>query len=100
MAIAYRRLDADVPPSAAIDGVPAQFDDFVQRATARDPADRYADAVEMGADLDAIADELALPGFRVPAPRNSALHRSAALHREAGRRAPGAEPPARHPPAT
>lgn len=99
LAIAYRRLDADVPPpSAAIDGVPAQFDDFVQRATARDPADRYADAVEMGADLDAIADELALPGFRVPAPRNSALHRSAALHREAGRRAPGAEPPARHPP--
>ncbi|WP_029411739.1 protein kinase domain-containing protein, partial [Mycobacterium avium] len=91
LAIAYRRLDADVPPpSAAIDGVPAQFDDFVQRATARDPADRYADAVEMGADLDAIADELALPGFRVPAPRNSALHRSAALHREAGRRAPAA----------
>ncbi|KDP00144.1 serine/threonine protein kinase [Mycobacterium avium subsp. hominissuis 3388] len=98
LAIAYRRLDADVPPpSTAIDGVPAQFDDFVQRATARDPADRYADAVEMGADLDAIADELALPGFRVPAPRNSALHRSAALHREAGRRAPAAEPPARHP---
>ncbi|GAB4969458.1 hypothetical protein MAHJHV54_43410 [Mycobacterium avium subsp. hominissuis] len=33
----------------------------------------------------------------MPAPRNSALHRSAALHREAGRRAPAAEPPARHP---
>ena len=68
------------PPSAAIDGVPTQFDEFVACATARDPADRYADAIEMGADLDAIAEELALPDFRVPAPRNSAQHRSAALH--------------------
>ncbi len=80
--IAYRRLDADVPlASAAIDGVPRQFDELVQRATARDPAGRYADAIEMGADLEAIADELALPDFRVPAPRNSAQHRSAALQR-------------------
>ena len=81
LSIAYQRLDADVPPpGAAIDGVPPQFDEFVQRATARDPADRYADALEMGAELDAIAEELALPSFRVPAPRNSAQHRSAALH--------------------
>ena len=81
LSIAYRRLDADVPPaSAAIDGVPRQFDELVHRATARDPADRYADAIEMGADLEAIAEELALPDFRVPAPRNSAQHRSAALH--------------------
>lgn len=80
LSIAYRRLDADVPPpSAAIDGVPPQFDEFVQRATARDPADRYADAIDMGAELDAIAEELALPDFRVPAPRNSAQHRSATL---------------------
>lgn len=79
LSIAYRRLDADVPPpSAAIDGVPPQFDEFVRRATARDPADRYADAIDMGAELDAIAEELALPDFRVPAPRNSAQHRSAA----------------------
>ncbi|WP_197507027.1 protein kinase [Mycobacterium sp. 852002-50816_SCH5313054-b] len=81
LSVAYRRLDADVPPpSAAIDGVPPQFDDFVLRATAREPGERYADAVEMGADLEAIAEELALPAFRVPAPRNSAQHRSAALH--------------------
>jgi serine/threonine-protein kinase len=81
LSIAYQRLDADVPlASAAIDGVPTQFDEFVGRATARDPADRYADAIEMGAELDAIAEELALPDFRVPAPRNSAQHRSAALH--------------------
>jgi serine/threonine protein kinase, bacterial len=82
LSIAYQRLDGDVPrPGAAIDGVPPQFDELVARATSRDPAARYADAIEMAAEVDAIADELALPGFRVPAPRNSALHRSTALHR-------------------
>ncbi|BBU22383.1 serine/threonine protein kinase [Mycobacterium xenopi RIVM700367] len=81
LAVAYQRLDADVPrPSTAIDGVPPQFDELVARATARDPADRYADALQLGAELDAIAAELALPEFRVPAPRNSAQHRSAALY--------------------
>jgi len=80
LSIAYQRLDSDVPPAgAAIDGVPPQFDELVRRATARNPADRYADAVEMAAELEAIADELGLPGFRVPAPSNSAQHRSAAL---------------------
>jgi serine/threonine-protein kinase len=79
LSIAYQRLDTDVPrASAAIEGVPPQFDELVARATARDPADRYADAIEMVADIDAIADELGLPDFRVPAPRNSAQHRSAA----------------------
>ena len=82
LSIAYRRLDTDVPPpSTVINGVPAQFDELVARATARDPADRYADAQDMGAELAAIVEELALPDFRVPAPHNSALHRSAALFR-------------------
>ncbi len=81
LSVAYQRLDHDVPrPSTVIEGVPAQFDDFVACATARDPADRYADAIEMAAEVDAIAEELDLPDFRVPAPRNSAQHRSAALH--------------------
>ncbi|MGD1171225.1 protein kinase domain-containing protein [Mycobacterium seoulense] len=95
LSIAYQRLDTDVPaPSAAIDGVPPQFDEFVQRATARDPANRYADAIEMGAELDAIAEELALPDFSVPAPRNSALHRSAALqHGRTSPRPLGAQQP-------
>jgi serine/threonine-protein kinase len=105
LSIAYQRLDTDVPrASAAIDGVPPQFDELVARATARDPADRYADAIEMAADVDAIADELDLPDFRVPAPRNSAQHRSAAAHqsRMSERRATGqqAQPvkvPVRHP---
>ena len=80
LAVAYQRMDHDVaPPSAAIGGVPAQFDELVLRATARNPADRYADA--MASALDAIVDDLGLPGFRVPAPRNSAQHLSAEVHR-------------------
>jgi serine/threonine-protein kinase len=63
-----------------IAGVPAQFDHLVLQATAREPAHRYADAQDMAAGLDEIVDELGLPPFRVPAPRNSAQHLSAALH--------------------
>jgi len=82
LAVAYRRLDQDVPPpSTVIDGVPAQFDELVAHATARDPRDRYADAAEMAAHLDEIVDELGLPPFRVPAPRNSAAHQAAERHR-------------------
>ena len=102
LSVAYRRLDNDVPrPSTVIDGVPDQFDELVGRATAREPADRYADAQHMGAALDAIVDELALPDFRVPAPRNSAQHRSAALYRsqldQYQTTAPGDRPPTRTP---
>src|SRR5262249_47139391 len=80
LSIAYQRLDSDVPPpSTAIDGVPGQFDELVERATARDPAQRYADAHDMVTELEAIVDELSLPKFRVPAPRNSAQHRSTPL---------------------
>lgn len=82
LSVAYQRLDADVPPpSARIAGVPTQFDAFVARATARDPARRFADALEMSTALDRLADELELPEFRVPAPRNSAQHRSEAVRR-------------------
>ena len=78
--VANQRLDQDVPPpSSVIDGVPNQFDDFIARATARDPDGRFADAAAMSAELDVIAEELALPQFRVPAPRNSAQHTAAAV---------------------
>lgn len=82
LTVAYQRMDHDVPPpSAAISGVPPQFDEFVARATARNPDGRFADAGQMGVELDAIAHELALPKFRVPAPKNSAQHAAAtALH--------------------
>jgi serine/threonine protein kinase, bacterial len=106
LAVAYQRLDTDVPaPGTVIDGVPEQFDELVRRATARDAAARYAEAQEMGAELDAIVDELALPEFRVPAPRNSAQHRSAVVHHSqidqnqtADQPRPVAQqPPAHHP---
>ncbi|SEH75528.1 serine/threonine protein kinase [Mycolicibacterium rutilum] len=80
LTVAYQRMDNDVPPpSSVISGVPPQFDEFVLRATDRDPVQRYADAQEMGDDLAAIVDELALPPFRVPAPRSSAQHTSAVV---------------------
>jgi serine/threonine protein kinase, bacterial len=106
LSIAYQRLDTDVPrPGAAIDGVPPQFDELVARATAREPAHRYADAIEMAAEVDAIAEELGLPDFRVPAPRNSAQHRSAVLQRSrmterpasAQQPPPPVKPPVHHP---
>ncbi|MGB3351752.1 MAG: protein kinase [Mycobacterium sp.] len=78
LAVAYQRMDHDVaPPSSVIGGVPRQFDEFVSRATARDPSQRFADAAEMLDQLEVIARELGLPHFRVPAPRNSAAHDSA-----------------------
>jgi serine/threonine protein kinase, bacterial len=98
LSVAYQRLDHDVPrPGSVIEGVPAQFDDFVACATARDPAERYADAIEMLADVEAIAEELDLPDFRVPAPRNSAQHRSAALHHSRMSEPRPAPPPVRQP---
>jgi serine/threonine-protein kinase len=82
LAIAYQRMDQDVPPpSRAIVGVPPQFDRFVARATRRDPAERYADAHAMGVELDEVVDELGLPPFQVPAPRNSAQHVASAQYR-------------------
>ena len=101
LSVAYQRMDNDVPPpSAAIAGVPTQFDELVLCATARNPADRYADAQDMGVELAAIVEELGLPPFRVPAPRNSAQHASAAAqhasaHRERTTEAT-AQPPRQH----
>ena len=78
--VANQRLDQDVPPpSSMIDGVPGQFDSFIARATDRDPDNRFGDASAMAAELDAIAGELDLPKFRVPAPKNSAQHTAAAV---------------------
>jgi serine/threonine-protein kinase len=97
LAVAYQRLDNDVaPPSAVISGVPAHFDDLVLRATARDPAERYADAADMQEDLAAIVDELGLPAFRVPAPRNSAQHTSAAAQVDGRPRAVTPPSPPQH----
>lgn len=93
LSVAHQRLDHDVPaPSSVIDGVPMEFDEFIARATARNPDDRFGDALAMSAELEAIADELGLPAFRVPAPRNSAQHVAATVYqrRRAERAAPNA----------
>jgi len=95
LAVAYARMDNDVaPPSTVIRGVPRQFDELVRHATARDAAYRFADAQEMAEALDEICDELELPAFRVPAPRNSAQHASAALYLSQRYAPPPAPPPA------
>lgn len=87
LAVAHQRLDKDVPPpSSVIDGVPPQFDTFIATATARNPDDRFPDASAMAEELDAIAEELNLPAFRVPAPHNSAQHAAATV---VHRRPPG-----------
>ena len=99
IAVAQQRLDRDVPaPSSVIDGVPAQFDAFIARATARNPDDRFPDASAMAGELEAIAEELDLPQFRVPAPQNSAQHAAATVaHRRPTDRAmpPAGAPPVR-----
>lgn len=78
LTVAYQRMDNDVPaPSGVIAGVPTQFDQFVRRATARDPGQRFADADEMRAELTEIVDDLGLPAFQVPAPQHSAQHLAA-----------------------
>ena len=101
LSVAHQRLDHDVPPpSSMIDGVPPQFDDFVAHATARRPEDRFPDAVAMGEELDSIADELGLPAFRVPAPRNSAQHTAATVRQpRRNDRPPSSAPPNRADPA-
>ncbi|WP_419179233.1 protein kinase domain-containing protein [Mycolicibacter engbaekii] len=89
LTVAYQRLDHDVPlPSSAIDGVPGEFDDLVARATAREPEDRYPDGLQMARAVDLLTEALALPAFRVPAPRNSAQHIAAAPGRTPQQPAP------------
>jgi len=44
------------PPSAIHPGVPAEVDRIVMKALARNPAQRYATALQMAQDIDACAD--------------------------------------------
>ncbi|MBF6357242.1 Stk1 family PASTA domain-containing Ser/Thr kinase [Nocardia higoensis] len=99
LSVALQRVDNDVPsPSSYIDGVPIEFDELVAKATAREPAHRFANADEMLAELRHIAAQLDLPPYRVPAPQDSAEHLSA-RHRAADlSQAAFGQPPA-HPPA-
>lgn len=78
LSVAYQRIENDVPsPSGLISGVPPEFDELVAKATAREPAHRFADANEMAGALRQIGTALQLPSYRVPAPQESAEHLSA-----------------------
>ncbi|MGQ4600514.1 Stk1 family PASTA domain-containing Ser/Thr kinase [Nocardia sp. R6R-6] len=93
LSVAYQRIENDVPsPSGFISGVPPEFDELVAKATAREPAHRFADANEMAGTLRQISAALHLPAYRVPAPQESAEHLSAGYRAVApdhdGRRGP------------
>ncbi|NLE79062.1 MAG: Stk1 family PASTA domain-containing Ser/Thr kinase [Rhodococcus sp.] len=79
LSVAYQRINQDVPrPSSFIPGVPAEFDELVAEATHREPDHRFTNAGELSAALRRASTALDLPEYRVPAPRKSAQHESAA----------------------
>ena len=82
LSVAYQRLDTDVPPpGTVIDGVPAQFDELVEtcdRSRSRRALRRRA--ATWAPNWARSSTSWHLPEFRVPAPRNSAQHRSAARY--------------------
>lgn len=79
IAVAYRRLDVDVPaPSDRSDSINEDLDQLVLRSTRRSPTDRYADAGQMLDDLDHAARIARFPRYVVPAPRQSSWTRARA----------------------
>ncbi|HEY5856879.1 MAG TPA: Stk1 family PASTA domain-containing Ser/Thr kinase [Aldersonia sp.] len=99
LAVAYQRLNRDVPPpSHFIHGVPEQIDDLVLAATEREPGHRFPHASAMAQSLRAAARTLDLPDYRVPAPVRSAEHASAAHPAPAASAAATAVVPPRKPP--
>ncbi|HIW96647.1 MAG TPA: Stk1 family PASTA domain-containing Ser/Thr kinase [Candidatus Corynebacterium gallistercoris] len=74
---AMARLSQDVPaPSSFIDGVPHEIDQLVAAACHRDPSQRIADGAEFLSSVEHVTETLNIPSFKVPAPRNSAVHRA------------------------
>lgn len=74
---ALARLEADVPaPSSLIDGIPPELDELLAHACARHPEDRYADGAEFLEACRSVVQELHLPKFIVPIPRDSAVRRA------------------------
>lgn len=89
IAVAYRRLDTDVPaPSDQSDAVADDLDHLVLHATRRSREDRYAHAGQMIDDLDRAAAIGRFPDYVVPAPQKSSWSRARAA---AARSAPGSE---------
>lgn len=76
-ATAMARLSRDVPaPSSFIDGVPPEIDELVATSCHRDPAKRFSDGAQFLEGVEHVVDTLGIPAFKVPAPRNSAVHRA------------------------
>lgn len=79
IAVAYQRLDTDVPaPSDQADTVAEDLDHLILKATRRSREDRYADAGQMIDDLDHAAEVGRFPPYVVPAPRQSSWARARA----------------------
>jgi len=63
LSIAMRHLQDEVPaPSSMVPSVPPELDEVVAKACAKDPADRYSSASELGAALRPGTEPLALGG--------------------------------------
>lgn len=85
IAVAYRRLDSDVPaPSDVSDSVADDLDSLVLRATRRSPEDRYDDADAMLDDLAEAAEVGHFPPYVVPAPSQSSWTRARAAAERTG----------------
>jgi serine/threonine-protein kinase len=67
ISVAYQHVQDDVPPPSALRrGLAAPIDAFVRSATARDPAQRPADAGQLLVALHDLRKELHLPVLPVP----------------------------------
>lgn len=90
LAVAYRRLEADVPPPSQFGpAVADDLDALVLGATSRDREERFPDARSMRAALDRAAGAGRFPPYRVPAPQRSAWSEARAA--AARRTGPGTE---------
>ncbi|MCS4488999.1 Stk1 family PASTA domain-containing Ser/Thr kinase [Corynebacterium sp. ES2775-CONJ] len=75
---AFARLDIDVPvPSSQISGVPKLIDELVVSSCSFSPSERFNNASEFLLALEDVAEELQLPDFTVPVPRDGAASRAA-----------------------
>ncbi|MFP5297813.1 MAG: protein kinase domain-containing protein [Actinomycetota bacterium] len=80
VAVAMKHLSEDIPrPSTRSSGIPPELDAVVERATARDPNDRYRDASGMAAALLETLNETAplTPSRTVPLDRTVELQEEA-----------------------
>jgi serine/threonine protein kinase/beta-lactam-binding protein with PASTA domain len=81
MAVAYQHVNSDVPPpSSRRRGVPTALDEFVQRATRREPSARPLDAGAMLAELHDVRTDLGLPVQAVPRAEDPDPHRTQVIN--------------------